>query len=253
MKNSLLAGTILAGAILFGTAANAQTGATPTPESASQPSEEDTTGIQDIVVTAQRKEESLQRAPIAVTALGGDELRAAGVVAPQNLTALVPALQVISAGTYPLYYIRGVGNFNGNPLSDSAIAVNYNDVYIGRPTSTYGLFYDLERIEVLKGPQGTLYGRNATGGSVNILPRKPRLGEFGGEASLEYGNYDTIRADAAANVPISDIAAFRIAGIVARHDGYLNNGSYILDETGARCDSIRDRPALSTGMIPTPY
>ena len=234
MKNSLLAGTFLTGVILFGTAANAQTSTTPAPQSETQASEDDAGGIQDIVVTAQRKEESLQRAPIAVTALGGDELRSAGVIAPQNLTALVPALQVISAGAYPLYYVRGVGNFNGNPLSDSAIAVNYNDVYIGRPTSTYGLFYDLERIEVLKGPQGTLYGRNATGGSVNILPRKPRLGEFGGEASLEYGNYNTIRADAAANVPISDIAALRIAGIVARHDGYLNNGTADQDDVGGR-------------------
>ena len=249
MKNSLLAGTFLAGVALFGTAANAQTSATPAPESAEQSSDDDTGGIQDIVVTAQRKEESLQRAPIAVTALGGEELRSAGVVVPQNLTALVPALQVISAGTYPLYYIRGVGNFNGNPLSDSAIAVNYNDVYIGRPTSTYGLFYDLERIEVLKGPQGTLYGRNATGGSVNILPRKPRLGEFGGEASLEYGNYDTIRADAAANVPISDIAAFRIAGIVARHDGYLNNGTSDQKDVGGRLSFlIEPTPDLTINL-----
>ena len=234
MKYSLLAGTFLAGAILFGSAANAQTSATPAPESAEQSVDDDASGIQDIVVTAQRKEESLQRAPIAVSAVGGEELRNAGVVVPQNLTALVPALQVISAGAYPLYYVRGVGNFNGNPLSDSAIAVNYNDVYIGRPTSTYGLFYDLERIEVLKGPQGTLYGRNATGGSVNILPRRPRLGEFGGEATLEYGNYNTIRADVAANVPISDTAALRIAGIVARHDGFLNNGTADQDDVGGR-------------------
>ena len=234
MKNSLLAGTFLASALLFGAAAHAQTSGAPQPASAPESSEEDTGGIQDIVVTAQRKEENLQRAPIAITAVGGDELRSAGVVTPQNLTALVPALQVISAGSYPLYYVRGVGNFNGNPLSDSAIAINYNDVYIGRPTSTYGLFYDLERVEVLKGPQGTLYGRNATGGSVNILPRKPRLGEFGGEASLEYGNYDTVRADAAANVPISNTAAFRIAGIVARHDGYLNNGTSDQKDVGGR-------------------
>lgn len=234
MKKSLLAGTFIAGIVLVGPSAYAQTTETATTDDTVAPAEEVEGGIQDIVVTAQRKSENLQRAPIAITAIDGDDIREAGIVTPQSLTTLVPALQVISGGTYPLYYLRGVGNFNGNPLSDSAVAVNFNDVYIGRPTSTYGLFYDLERVEVLKGPQGTLYGRNATGGSINVLPRKPRLGEFGGEASLEYGNYDTIRFDAAANIPISDKAAARVAGIVARHDGYLNNGNADQNDVGAR-------------------
>lgn len=191
-------------------------------------------GIQEIIVTAQRREESLQRAPIAITAVGGGELRSAGVATPQGLTALLPALQVNNGGVYPLFYIRGVGNFNGNPLSDSAVAVNFNDVYIGRPTSTYGLFYDLERLEVLKGPQGTLYGRNATAGSINVIPRKPKIGEYDGEATLEYGNFRSVRFDAGVNIPVSDQAAVRVAGIVARHDGYMNNGLSDQDDVGGR-------------------
>lgn len=230
MKSYLAATTFLVSACFMMQPLYAQDA--PAQDTSAEQSE--SAGIQEIIVTAQRKEESLQRAPIAITAVGGADLRSAGVVAPQNLTALVPALQVNNGGVYPLFYIRGVGNFNGNPLSDSAVAVNFNDVYIGRPTSTYGLFYDLERLEVLKGPQGTLYGRNATAGSINIIPRKPKIGEYGGEATLEYGNFDTVRLDAAANIPVSDQAAIRVSGIVARHDGYMNNRTSDQDDVGGR-------------------
>lgn len=234
MKCLLLAGAALT-ALAIGSPAIAQTATGTQPEgTAAAQNKAQSDGIADIVVTAQRKQETSQRAPIAITAVGGEQLRNAGVVAPQALTTLVPALQVISGGTYPLYYIRGVGNFNGNPLSDSAVAVNYNDVYIGRPTSTYGLYYDLGRVEVLKGPQGTLYGRNATGGSINIIPNKPVLNEFGGSGSIEYGNYNQTRFDGMVNVPVSDNSAARLAMIVASHDGYLNSGNSDQDDVGGR-------------------
>ncbi len=235
MKISLLTTSIISSTMFLTPVSQAQTAGGNTQTDTSAPVEaQETGGVQDIVVTAQRKSENLQRAPIAITAVGGDQLRNAGVVTAQDLTALVPALQVVSAGNTPLYYVRGVGSFNGNPLSDSAIAVNFNDVYISRPNSTNGLYYDLERIEVLKGPQGTLYGRNATGGSINIIPRKPVLNEFGGEATLEYGNYNTVRFDGAANIPLNDTAALRVAGVVARHDGYMNNGNSDRDDVGGR-------------------
>src|SRR6266849_2305219 len=121
--------------------------------------------LEEITVTAQRREENLQHAAIAVTAIAGQQLGEAGALKVQDLTQLVPSLQVtISSGPYPLFYLRGVGNFNGNPFSDAAVAINLDGVYVARPSSTAGLFYDLSRVEVLKGPQGTLYGRNATGG-----------------------------------------------------------------------------------------
>ena len=192
-------------------------------------------GLADIIVTAQRKSENLQRAPIAITAVSGDALRNAGVTRPNELTSVVPSLQVVtSAGPYSLFYLRGVGNFNGNALSDSAVAFNYNGVYIGRPSSTTGYFYDLDRIEVLKGPQGTLYGRNATGGAINVIPHAPELGEFSGSLTGEYGNYDAVRVDGAINVPLGDNAAVRAAGIFVRHDGYMSDGSDGQNDGGGR-------------------
>src|SRR5215471_8572615 len=104
--------------------------------------------LEEITITAQRRSESLERAAIAITALSSEALTDSGATQVQELTTLIPALQVgTAAGPYPLFYVRGVGNFNGNPLSDAALALNLDGVYIARPSSTSGMFYDLERLE----------------------------------------------------------------------------------------------------------
>jgi outer membrane receptor protein involved in Fe transport len=104
------------------------------------------------VVTAQRRSESLQRAALAVSAVSGDALATAGITRPTDLGTVVPVLQIApAAGPYTLFYLRGVGNFNGNALSDPAIAFNFDGVYVGRPSATTGFFYDIDRVEVLKG------------------------------------------------------------------------------------------------------
>lgn len=195
--------------------------------------------IQDIVVTAQRRKENLQRAAIAVSAVSGDTLKSAGVTNPTDLTAVVPALQVsTAAGPYNLFYLRGVGNFNSNAFSDSAIAFNMDGVFVGRPSSTTGFFYDLERVEVVKGPQGTLYGRNATGGAINVISHKPDVGEFAGELSAQYGNYDALRIDGALNLPLGDNAALRFAGMRVKHDGYMNNDMDDQNDWGGRASFL---------------
>lgn len=209
----------------------------------------DTGGLQEIVVTAQRRSENLQKAAIAITAVSGDQLIAAGVTKPTELTSLVPALQVATAaGPYSLFYLRGVGNFNGNALSDAAIAFNVDGVYIAHPSSTTGFFYDLERVEVLKGPQGTLYGRNATGGAINVITHKPELGVLGGDASFEYGNYDSVRVNGALNVPLSDIAALRVAGTRNKHDGYMSDGTDDQNDAGGRI-SLRVDPTPDLKIV----
>ena len=208
-------------------------------------------GIQDIVVTAQRRSENLQHAPIAVSAVSGEALAQAGVSRPTELTSVIPSLQVTqAAGPYNLFYLRGVGNFNGNAFSDSAIAFNFDGVYIGRPSSSTGFFYDLERVEVLKGPQGTLYGRNATGGAINVISHRPDLNAFEGEGSIEYGNYDAVRLDGAINVPLGEQAAFRVAGIYVKHDPYMSDGSDNQKDWGLR-GSFRVEPddALSINIV----
>lgn len=181
--------------------------------------------LQDVLVTAQRRPESARRAAVPVSVLTPAELRDAGVTKPQELTELVPALQAAnSAAPISVFYLRGAGNFTGNALTDSAVAFNVDGVFIGRPHSTAGFFYDLERIEVLKGPQGTLYGRNATAGAINVLPRVPEIGRWSGEASAGYGNEDYARIEGAINVPLGEAAAMRAAALHVSHDGHMNDG-----------------------------
>lgn len=179
----------------------------------------------EIVVTAQRKTESLQKAPIAVAVVGGDTIASAGVISPAQLSTLVPALQVSSGnGSYSNFYVRGVGNFTGNALVESAVAFNYDGVYVARPSSTTGFFYDLERVEVLKGPQGTLYGRNATGGAINVLPKRP-TSDWGGYANISFGNYDMVSLEGGVNAPLGDGAAVRLSGVYNTRDGFMKDGT----------------------------
>ena len=184
-----------------------------------------TPGLEEITVTAQRRSERLEHAALAITALSADTLNSSGATQVQELTNLAPALQVSSAaGPYRLFYVRGVGNFNGNSLSDAALALNLDGVYLARPSSASNLFYDLDRLEVLKGPQGTLYGRNATGGAINVITRKPS-DEFGGEANFDFGNYSLRKFEGAVNLPLAPGFAMRVAGQTVDHTGYMSDGT----------------------------
>ena len=191
-------------------------------------------GLGEIIVTAQRREESSQRAAVAIDVVSGADLVAAGVTQADRLNEQVPALTIQPTSTGNLVFIRGVGNFTLTPNSDPATAFNYDGVYVGRATGTQGVFFDLERVEVLKGPQGTLYGRNATGGAINVIPVQPRLGELAGYASVSYGNYDTLTAEGAINVPMGSNGAFRLSGSRAKHDGYLRDGLSDQDDYSLR-------------------
>ncbi|GAA0322239.1 TonB-dependent receptor [Sphingomonas oligophenolica] len=187
--------------------------------------------LKDIIVTAQRREENLQKAAISVTAISGADLTTRGVTTAQQLTQVAPALQVSpAAGPYTVLTIRSVSNFGGNAFSDPAIAVNFSGVYLASPTAVQGLFYDLERVEVLKGPQGTLYGRNATGGAINILPQRARIGERAMTLNLEAGNYGRIAASGSVNLPVSDNSALRAAYQIVHRNGYFSDGTE--DESG---------------------
>ncbi|HVI05709.1 MAG TPA: TonB-dependent receptor, partial [Sphingomicrobium sp.] len=175
-----------------------------------------------------------QKAPIPVAVVGGDTLKSAGVVNPAQLSTLVPALQVSNGnGAYSNFYIRGVGDFTGNALTESAVAFNYDGVYVARPSSTVGFFYDLDRVEVLKGPQGTLYGRNATGGAINVLPHQPDL-KWSRYATAAYGNYNTFNLEGAINAPLASNAAIRLSGTFNRHDGYMKDGTDDEKDVGGR-------------------
>jgi len=193
-------------------------------------------GLEEVVVTAQRREQSLQDAAISVQAFGQESLTQSGMESAQDLGALSPALG-ISAGGGPLtsFFVRGVGALTVNPLTDSAVAQNVDGIYLGRSSGAAGqALYDLERVELLKGPQGTLYGRNATGGVVNYIPNKPVLGENSGYLQGEFGNFSKVGIQGAANFSVSDTTAIRIAGNSLNRDGYSDDGTLDQDSFSLR-------------------
>ena len=205
-------------------------------------------GIEDIIVTAQRVEESAQRVPIAIAVVKPEEIVRQNITRSEDLSRVVPALlATASGGPNTSFYLRGVGNTTVNSFSDPAIAFNYDGVYIGRPNATQGFFFDLQRVEVLKGPQGTLYGRNATGGAINVLPQRPVIGENSGQAQLSYGNYNAIQGQAALNVGLGSQAALRVAGAYSKHDGYLSDGTSDQDSLSLRAQLLVElTPNLTT-------
>ncbi|WP_174290872.1 TonB-dependent receptor [Sphingomonas bacterium] len=244
MRKMLLAGTVLAMGMVPGIAlAQDATGQPPVAAGNAVPSQQasgiqdgsatadataqtqGSTGLQDIIVTAQRRQESSQKAAIAISVVSGAGITGAGITQPERLNQLVPALTIANVGPSATSFIRGVGNFSVSVTSDPAVAFNYDGVYIGRLTATSTTFFDLDRVEVLKGPQGTLYGRNATAGAINVLPTQPKLGELGGYGTVSYGNYNAFAGEGAINLPLGENGAVRVSGVFNRRDGYDLDGT----------------------------
>jgi iron complex outermembrane recepter protein len=199
-------------------------------------------GLEEIVVTAQRREQSLQDASIALDVLSGDRLLKSGITNARDLSDIVPALTVTEGGGINnQIYMRGVGNRANNDYLDPAIIVTYDGVALARGSgSAIGAFYDLERVEVLKGPQGTLYGKNATGGVLNVIPVPPRLGETSGYANASFGNYGEYTFQGALNLPAGERNAFRIAGNFVDHDGYNRDGTNDAERWSVRAQFLTE-------------
>lgn len=182
-------------------------------------------GLQEIVVTAARREETIQKSSLAIQAVSGDQASTAGLVQVTDLSKLVPGLQVGMNGGSSQIFIRGVGDFSANALSNPGVAFNVDGVYVGRPEAVNSNFYDISRVEVLKGPQGTLYGRNSSGGAINLITNSPTLDEVKGTLNIESGNYDLYHIDGAINIPISNTLAIRAAFNKVSRNGYLSDGT----------------------------
>lgn len=183
-----------------------KTAAQTSPEAAPDPS----TGIGDIVVTANRREERLQEVPISVAAFGGELLKSAGAQNVQDLGNITPGLTMSnqSAGVTP--FIRGIGAVDNTLGQEAAVAVYVDGVYYPSVYASLFSFNNIQRIEVLKGPQGTLFGRNATGGLIQVITRDPTQRPTA-EGSISYGNYDTVRAQAYVSGGITDQLAVDVA------------------------------------------
>ena len=221
MTRLKFAGTF--GTMLFCSVAAVPLHAQSAPATAAPSEATEDDGSDVIIVTANRREENLQEVAGVVQALDADQLRQDGIVELRQLQAAVPGLSIANQEGNVEIFIRGVGSSNNTELGDPGAAPHLNGTYIPRPRGLGLMFYDLERVEVNKGPQGTLYGRNALAGTLNIITAKPRLGELSGYAQAEIANRSSYAAEGAINIPLSDTLAVRAAGYYVDRDyGFRN-------------------------------
>lgn len=179
--------------------------------------------VAEIVVTAQRRSENLQSVPISVTALTDAQLQSAGVFSTGSLPSLTPALTLADSVGFLEPKLRGVGNTSAGPGVENSVATYVDGVYIASSPATLLSLNDIDRVEVLKGPQGTLFGRNATGGLIQVVTKDPSQ-TFGGLADISYGNYDTTRTDLYLTGPITDkIAADLSVSAAHQGEGYMKD------------------------------
>lgn len=186
----------------------------------------------EIIVTAERREQSLQDVPLAVTAMRGDDLLSAGLSNVEALSSTVPGLNVTQNIGQTRVTLRGIGLDHISLGSESSVAFYQDGVFYARSSAAFASFYDVNRVEVLRGPQGTLYGRNATGGSVSIITQRPTP-DFEGYVSATVGDYGAFNTEGAISGPLSESIAGRFSFQTRHHDGYGENiatGSDIDDE-----------------------
>ncbi|MDB5479828.1 MAG: hypothetical protein JWO83_881 [Caulobacteraceae bacterium] len=177
----------------------------------------------EVVVTAQKRSENLQKTPIAITAVTGDRIEQGNLAQPVQLQFQVPSMTFGNDNGYSYLTLRGVGNDTTTTAAESSVATYLDGVYTGDLISESIPTYDLQRIEVLRGPQGTLYGRNTTGGVINYITKSPSF-DPGANAAISYGNYNAVQADAGVTGPIvPDMVAGRLSLHWGQHDGYREN------------------------------
>lgn len=192
-------------------------------------------GIEEIIVTAERRAASLQDTPIAISAVSGEQLQSEHVINFEGLTVTMPDVQFSESAGSARIFIRGIGLDALAPGADPRVAIYTDGVYNSRPQAAFASFYDVDRIEVLKGPQGTLYGRNATAGAINILSRDPGT-TVNGYATETFGNYGLIQTEGAIGGPLANTVSARLSFQTVNRDGFGKN-----IETGMGVDDVNKR------------
>ena len=190
-----------------------------------QVADQPSAGIQDIVVTARRTEESIQRVPVSVTALNADQLEALDIQGFADIGKAVPNLDVqrqFGSASAPQYFLRGVSTGTLKFEADAGIGLYIDGIYLGRPAGTAFDLADVERVEALRGPQGTLFGRNSTGGAINFITSAP-TGEFGVRAEGTLGNFDRRKGRITVNLPAFGPLSARLSYMHDENTGYVKN------------------------------
>ena len=189
--------------------------------------------LREVVVTAQKRSESVQSIPISIGVLRKEEIAQAPDNGLDNLLRNVPGVEIQGLAQGAQVYVRGIGSSIDPTFADPAVALMVDGAYNGRTESVAGGVYDVERVEVLRGPQGTLYGRNASGGSINVVTANPVLKNTG-YVRAQAGNYSLWKIEAMGNAKLGKKAAVRVAGFRQQRDGYVDDGSNNADNYGAR-------------------
>ena len=209
--------------------------------------QDDQSVFEEVIVTAEKRSESLQGVSQAVTALTSSEIEVKNINSIVDLSAIVPGVTVAkNEGYKTIISIRGVGNeTNQNAIAAPSVAYHMDGIFIASPFALQSDFLDVERIEVLRGPQGTLFGQNSTGGAINVISKKPSTEERSAKTQLTMGNYNLMKLSASSNTPISDTIATRLAVSVVNRDGFsknVTNGQYLddADNVSIRSDWIFD-------------
>ncbi len=209
-----MAATALAS--IFGVTANAQETAT----ASATPAKEE---IPVVVITADKFAKSVQKTPIAVSVVSGQEIQQQGRTKIDDVLVNQPATVVQGAAKGYLVSIRGLGLSLPPQMGQGAVSTNYDGAFSQRAENASAGFYDLDRVEVLRGPQATLYGRNSVGGVVNIISRDPTLDSVKGYVTAEAGNYSLGHLEGAVNLPLGDKVALRVSGSAVNREGYVSN------------------------------
>ena len=182
-------------------------------------------GVDEIIVTVERRAQSLQDYAGTAAAISGEELSLLGIDNFNEVDGKIPGLSIANNQGNIEVFIRGVGSSNNTELGDPAAATHLNGVYVPRPSGFGAAFFDIERVEVNIGPQGTLRGRNATAGSVDIIAFEPGIGQTDGAIEASYGNFNDYRIEGVANIAVTENSALRIAAFKSEHDSYFSNVS----------------------------
>ncbi len=176
----------------------------------------------EIVVTAQNRTQNVNDVPIAINVISGEELKKVGFSDLNDIDKVAPVVQLNQDQGTVKISVRGVGTTSNDESQDTSVVVNVDGEYLNRPNIMAMSLFDMDRVEVLRGPQGTLYGRNSTGGAINFITRKPGH-DIAFDGSASYGNYNSVRADAGVDVPFGDKAGVRVAGFYEDRDGYVGS------------------------------
>ena len=195
-----------------------------------------TGGITDIIVTANKSVGTAQRLPVAIAVVSGAQLSQSGATNIADLIKVAPAIQFTPIRQKAIPFIRGVGQGISAGNADPAVAINLDGAYLPAEMSNLA-FFDVERVEVLYGPQGTLYGRNAVGGAINVISRRPGK-SIAADGSIELGNYHSVLATAGVDLPVTPALGVRIAMLRNSHDGYFTNGMSDADQWAVRGSAL---------------